>query len=253
MSIENENQFKKMLEIGSIVANCLEYLKAEAKEGITTLELDHLAEKFLAKYGAVSAPRSVYNFPGFVCFSHEREVAHGLPSAKVLRKGDLLNIDVSASKDGYFADNGESFVVGNVKNKKRVLCQHVKTALELALNVARTGTKINRVGLAVEQYAKKHNLTLIRDLGGHGVGQALHEEPEFIGSFCDPRDNRTFTENTVVAIEPFLSNGAHYINESDDGWTLFHDRFYSVQKEHTVMVRSDKPFIFTRPTMSFVS
>jgi len=253
MSIDNEIQFEKMKKIGAIVANCLEYLKSEAKAGVTTAELDYLAGIFLSRYGAVSAPKSEYNFPGFVCFSHEHEVAHGIPSEKVLKNGDLLNIDVSASKDGYYADNGESFVVGNVKNKKNHLCRHVKKVLEVALNTAKSGVKINRVGLAVEQYAKKNKLTVIRDLGGHGVGNSLHEEPGFIGSFCDPRDKRIFTENLVVAIEPFLSNGAHHIDEAADGWTLYHDRFYSVQKEHTLMIRQGRPYIFTKPTMSFVA
>ena len=95
--------------------------------------------------------------------------------------------------------------------------------------------------MAVEQYAKKNKLTVIRDLGGHGVENSLHEDPEFIGSFYDPRDKRIFTENLVVAIEPFHSNGAHHIDEAADGWTLYHDRFYSVQKEHTLMIRKGKP------------
>lgn len=253
MSIDNEIQFEKMKEIGAIVANCLEYLKSETRAGITTAELDYLAGRFLKKYGALSAPKSEYNFPGNVCFSHEHEVAHGIPSAKSLNNGDLLNIDVSASKDGYYADNGESFIVGNVRNKKSHLCKHVKNVLDIALNTARAGVKINRVGLAVEQYAKKNKLTVIRDLGGHGVGSRLHEEPGFIGSFCDSRDKRVFSENLVVAIEPFLSNGAHHIDEAGDGWTLYHDNFYSVQKEHTLMIRKGKPFIFTKPTMSFAS
>lgn len=251
MSIDNETQFQKMQEIGSIVANCLAYLKAKTRAGMTTLELDHLAGKFLAHYGAVSAPKSVYQFPGQACFSLEHEVAHGVPSDRVLRDGDLLNIDVSASKEGHFADNGESFVVGNVKNKKSRLCFHVNKALELALNTARSGVPISHVGLKVEQYAQKNKLTVIRDLGGHGVGTGLHEEPSFIGSFYDPRDKRTFSEHLVVAIEPFLSNGAHHIDEADDGWTLFHKGFYSAQKEHTVMIRKGRPHVFTVPTMSF--
>ena len=251
MSIDNEEQFEKMQEIGSIVANCLEYLKFRAKEGITTSELDFLAGEFLSKYGAISAPKSEYDFPGHVCFSHEHEVAHGIPSNKVLKNGDLLNIDVSASRDGYYADNGESFVVGNIKNKKNILCKHIKNALNEALLNARAGQKINRIGLAIEQYAQKNKLTVIRDLGGHGVGKSLHEEPSFIASFCDPNDKRVFTENLVVAIEPFLSNGAEHITESSDGWTLYHDNYYSVQKEHTVMLTKKKPVIFTKPTMNF--
>lgn len=252
MSIDNEIEFEKMQEIGSIVANCLEFLKTKSVEGITTRELDHLAAQFLNKYGAISAPQSSYGFPGHVCISVEHEVAHGIPSDRVLKDGDLINIDVSASKEGFFADNGESFVIGNRNKKKKALCTHVRNALGFALKSARSGQKINRIGLAVEEYAKKNKLTVIRDLGGHGVGRSLHEEPKFIGSFCDTTDNRILNENLVVAIEPFLSNGAHYIDESTDGWTLFHDNYYSVQKEHTVMIRKGKdPFIFTQPTMRF--
>ena len=251
MSIDNEEQFLKMKMIGAIVANCLELLKSRAQEGITTLELDELAGRFLAKHGAISAPKSVYNFPGQVCISVEHEVAHGVPSARVLRNGDLINIDVSASKDGYFADNGESFVVGNRKSKKHQLCTHVKKVLDIALYSARANIQINRIGLAIENYATKNKLTVIKDLGGHGVGKSLHEEPSFIGSFYDPSDKRQFSENLVVAIEPFISNGAHHIVEAEDGWTLYHDKFYSVQKEHTVMIRSRSPYIFTKPTMRF--
>jgi methionyl aminopeptidase len=251
MSIDNEIQFKKMQEIGSIVANCLQYLKSKARAGMTTLELDYLAEKFLLNYGAISAPKSVYNFPGSVCISLEHDVAHGIPSDRVLKDGDLINIDVSASKDGYFADNGESFVIGNLNNKKAKLCSHVKKALELALKNAKVGKKINQIGYHIEQYAKKNKLTIIRDLGGHGIGNSLHEKPSFIASFYDPKDKRKFTKNLVVAIEPFLSNGAHHINEAKDGWTLFHENYYSVQKEHTVMIRKKSPYIFTKPTMSF--
>ncbi len=253
MSIDNEIQFEKMKEIGAIVANCLEYLKAQARPGITTCELDHMAALFLAQYGAISAPKSEYNFPGHVCFSHEHDVAHGIPNENVLKEGDLLNIDVSASKDGFFADNGESIVIANSKGQKNILCKHVRKALDIALNSARSGSKINRVGLAVETYAKKNKLTILRDLGGHGVGLSLHEEPEFIGSFCDTKDKRVFRENQVVAIEPFLSNGAHYVDEAGDGWTLYHDLFYSVQKEHTVMVRKGRPYVFTNPTKRFAS
>ena len=251
MSIDNDYQFKKMEEIGLIVANCLEYLKAKSVVGISTKELDHLAGNYLTQYGALSAPKSVYNFPGNVCISVEHEVAHGIPSDLILGEGDLINIDVSASKDGFFADNGESFVVGNASKEKKQLCIHVQTALSLALDAARAGSKINRIGLAVENYARRQKISVIRDLGGHGVGLGLHEAPEFIGSFCDPRDKRILKANTVIAIEPFLSNGASHVEESDDGWTLYHHNFYSVQKEHTLMVRKGAPHIFTKPSKRF--
>lgn len=252
MSIDNEFQFEKMKEIGSIVANCLEYLKAKSVPGITTKDLDYLAETFLNQHGAISAPKSTYNFPGHVCISVEREAAHGIPSSRILKDGDLVNIDVSASKDGFYADNGESFVVGiGSSQEKRKLCQHVRNALHLATREVLAGRRISNIGRSVEQYAKKNKLSVIKNLGGHGVGLSLHEEPKFIGSFYDRTDKRTLKENLVIAVEPFISNGGEYVEESEDGWTLFHPTYYSAQKEHTMMVRNKKPYIFTLPTKMF--
>ena len=251
MTIDTQNQFEGMSAIGEIVANCLEFMKASAKPGMTTQELDHLGEEFLKNAGATSAPKSIYNFPGTTCISVEKEAAHGIPSDRVLKTGDLINIDVSAAKDGFFADNGESFLMGKGSKTKRRLLAAVHEALMLAISEVKSGREISCVGRVVEEFAKKKNFTVIRNLGGHGVGRSLHEEPEFIGSFYNKRDRRQFKNNQVVAIEPFLSNGADYVEEADDGWTLFHSRFYSVQKEHTIMVTEGKPHIFTVPTRSY--
>lgn len=250
MSIDTQQQFESMLEIGRIVANCLELLKARARVGMSTLELDEIAGKFLAAEGAISAPKQCYNFPGNFCLSHELIVAHGIPSDTLLREGDLLNIDVSASLNGFFADNGESIVIGK-HAKKEQLCQSVRTALTKALAKVRANSPINVIGSEVEKLARHHSLTVIKNLCGHGVGLSLHEEPELIPSYFDKRDKRRFRENQVVAIEPFLSQGATWVDEAEDGWSLYHPHFYSVQKEHTVMITKNKPFIFTKATKSF--
>lgn len=257
MSIDQPEQFEKMKEIGAIVANCLEYLKSKAKPGITTLELDLLAAKFLEQHGAQSAPMSVYKFPGHVCISLEKEAAHGIPNERVLKAGDLINIDVSAHKEGLFADNGESFVVAGKTSEdselllKNKLCHAVRIALDEGIQAAKAGGKIANIGRAVERVANKHQLTIIENLGGHGVGLSLHEKPEFIAGHYNKRDKRIFTENLVVAIEPFLSHGARWVEEGSDGWTLYHPDFYSAQKEHTIMITKDRPFIFTRPTKNY--
>lgn len=253
MTVDTELQFAKMTAIGEIVANCLEFVKSRTRAGITTKQLDELAARFLAEHGAESAPIAMYKFPGAVCISVEKEAAHGIPSERVLQAGDLINVDVSARKDGYYADNGESYVVGgpSANEEKAKLCAQVKEALYLSLDAISAGSRLNRVGKAVEQFATSQNLTVIRNLGGHGVGQSLHEKPSFIGSFYDRRDKRTFKDKMVVAIEPFLSTGGKYVEEADDGWTLYHKDCYSVQKEHTIMVTKGKPHIFTQPTRMF--
>ncbi|SMF72413.1 type I methionyl aminopeptidase [Pseudobacteriovorax antillogorgiicola] len=254
MVIENEKQLKAMEKIGAIVANCLQLAKAKARPGMTTKELDAIAGAYLDKHGAVSAPISCYKFPGHVCISVEKEAAHGIPGDRVLQAGDLINVDVSAHLDGYFADNGESFIIGGhggkVKNK---LCKTIKNVLDQAILQARAGVRIAEVGRTVEQLAQQSNLTVIRNLGGHGIGKTLHENPEFIASYFDRKDHRRFKEGMCVAIEPFLSNGGDWVEESSDGWTLYQDRYYAVQKEHTIMITKGKPVVLTQPTENFES
>lgn len=251
MTIETQAEFLGMQEVGAIVANCLEMMKAATRPGMTTLELDLLAKRFLDKDGAISAPKSSYGFPGYTCISVEHAAAHGIPNDYRIREGDLLNIDVSAHKNGFYADNGESFVVGRGSRVKRRLTSVVRKALMAAINEARAGRKISRVGEAVQNVARQSGLSVVRNLGGHGVGRSLHEQPQFIASYFDPRDQRVFQDNQVVAIEPFLSDGAQEVKEALDGWTLYHRRFYSAQKEHTVMIRKGRAHIFTEPTKSF--
>jgi methionyl aminopeptidase len=252
MSIDTQQQFESMKHIGRIVANCLELLKARARPGMSTLELDEIGAKYLASLGAISAPKACYHFPGSVCLSHEYVVAHGIPNQTVLQKGDLLNIDVSASLNGFFADNGESIVIGkNVHFNKEKLCHGVRWALNQALKKIRSNCSINVIGKEVEKVARTHGLTIIKNLCGHGVGQSLHEEPNFIPSYVDKRDKRRLQENQVLAIEPFLSLGATWVEEAHDGWSLYHPDYYSAQKEHTIMVTKQRPFIFTTPDKAF--
>ncbi len=217
MTISTAEQLRKLKESGQIVANCLAYLKAKTRAGMTTGELDELAAKFLRNEGANSAPRTVYEFPGAVCISVEHEAAHGIPGDRILQGGDLINIDVSAERDGYFADYGESFVVGAGGTLKRKLSSSVQQALDAAIATIHTGSRMAEVGRAVENVAKRNGLTIIENLCGHGVGRSLHEEPEYIPSYYDPKDRRKFHRGQVVAIEPFLSKGGHYIEEAAGG------------------------------------
>ena len=251
MIIENDKQLQSMKKIGEIVANCLQLLKVKAQPGMTTKELDEIAGKYLAEFGAVSAPISCYKFPGHTCISVNNESAHGIPGDKVLQDGDLINIDVSAQLDGFFGDNGESFVLGKGTKIKNKLCRVVKDALDVAIANAVAGRNINELGRAVQQVAKKNKLTVIENLGGHGIGKTLHDQPDFIPSFFDPDDSRKFKENCCVAIEPFVSNGGNWVDEADDCWTLYLDKHLSAQKEHSVVITKKKPIILTIPTKTF--
>jgi methionyl aminopeptidase len=248
MSIENENDLISLQKIGRIVAQCLQFMGSKLEPGITTLELDQVGEKFLEAQGARSAPRLVYNFPGTTCISVNEEAAHGIPGAKILRAGDLVNIDVSAELDGYFADTGGSFIIPPESFLKTNLCLVTKRALKMALKEATAGRPLNFIGRAIEKEAFKNNLTVIENLGSHGVGRALHEEPDFIPSYYDPEDKRILKKNQVITIEPFLSTGATEVFDTGDGWTLATAKKHlTAQYEHTLVITNGKPLILTLP------
>lgn len=249
MSIENDNDLKALRMIGKIVAQCLQFMSKNLEPGITTLELDELGRCFLEKHGAKSAPKLVYNFPGTTCISVNEEAAHGIPSAStILKAGDLVNIDVSAELNGYFADTGGSFIIPPETTLKQKLCMAAQSALHLAMNEAKANARLNRIGYAVEQEARRHGFTVIENIGSHGVGRALHEEPDFIPNYFDPKDKRILKEGQVITIEPFVSSGGTEVFDTGDGWTLAtHPGIFTAQFEHTMVITKDKPLIMTLP------
>ncbi len=246
MTIETQNDIVKLQLIGKIVADTLKLMIREAKPGMTTLELDQIGAAYLEKFNAKSAPRLMYNFPGTTCISVNEEVAHGVPGNRVLKDGDIINIDVSAELEGYFADTGGSFVLGESNEIQRKVMRATKEALEAAIAVASAGKPINLIGKAIEKIAKKYNLKIIENLGSHGVGKSLHEEPAFIPSYFDKNDRRILKEGQVITIEPFLSSKSRWVEEARDGWTLFTEAgSVSAQYEHSMIITKNKPIILT--------
>lgn len=249
MSIENEKDLQSLRRIGAIVANCLTKMGSSLEPGMKTRELDQIGSQFLAFYGAKSAPKITYQFPGATCISINEQVAHGIPGDRQIQAGDLVNIDVSAELDGYFADTGGSFIVPPVSPVKRNLCEATKRALRMAMKEARAGARLNRIGMAIEKEAARNGLTVIENLGSHGVGRALHEAPGFIPGFFDPSDTRVLKKNSVITIEPFLSTGARSAFEMADGWTLATSkRYLSAQYEHTLVITDSSPLVMTLPS-----
>lgn len=248
MSINSEKDLEGLRKIGKIVARCLQHMQSKIEPGMTTKELDVIGGTFLNLHGARSAPQLTYNFPGFTCISINEEAAHGIPGAKIIKAGDLINIDVSAELGGYFADTGGSSIVPPEKKIHLKICAAAKAALEKAILEARAGAKINRIGHAIESVAVENGLTVIENLGSHGVGRALHEEPSFIAGYYDKRDKRILKENQVITIEPFISSGAHEVFDTGDGWTLATEAgIFTAQYEHTMVITKDKPLIMTLP------
>ena len=247
MTIQNEADIEGLRRIGRIVAEVLQQMLDALEPGMTTAELDAIGTRLLAAAGARSAPQLTYAFPGTTCISVNEEVAHGIPGARRIQAGDLVNVDVSAELDGYFADTGGSRAVPPVTPQKLQLCHATKQALNAALQQARAGAPLNRLGRAIEQVAKRHRLRIIRNLGSHGVGRALHEEPEHIPGYYDAADRRVLHEGMVITIEPFLSTRSDWVEEAEDGWTLkAAPGNLAAQYEHTLIVTRAEPIVVTR-------
>lgn len=248
MSINSEKDLLGLRKVGRVVARCLQHMQSKLEPGITTAELDAIGGEFLAAHGARSAPRLTYNFPGNTCISVNEEAAHGIPSSKILKAGDLVNIDVSAELEGYFADTGSSSIIPPESQLHLKICAVAKKSLKNAILEARAGAKLNRIGFAIETEAARNGLTVIENIGSHGVGRALHEEPTFIPSYYDKRDQRILKENQVITIEPFVSSGAREVFEKEDGWTLTtNPGIYTAQYEHTLVITKGTPLIMTLP------
>ena len=246
MIIDNDDDLKHLKAIGRIVFETLLLMKKSLKPGISTIELDRIGEKNLARYGARSAPILMYDFPGHTCISINDEAAHGIPSGRKVAPGDVVNIDVSAELNGYFGDTGATFTVPPVDPRIEYLCQVTRKSLNAAMAAARAGAKVNQIGQAIERTAINAGFTTIRDLGSHGIGLSLHEEPHFIQNFYDKSDTRTLSEGQVITIEPFLSNGASSTVTADNGWALLiGEGNRSAQYEHTMVITKGKPQVLT--------
>jgi methionyl aminopeptidase len=247
MTIETQDDVAALKRIGKIVSLVLQQMLDTAAPGMTTLELDQLGEQLLEKHGARSAPRLTYDFPGSTCISINEEAAHGIPGDRVIRPGDVLNIDVSAELDGYFADTGGTRIVPPTNAQKTRLCHATRTALSQAMKHARAGQPINGIGAAIERTAKTFGFKVIENLGSHGVGRALHEAPEHIAGYFDPADKRILKEGMVITIEPFLSTKSRVVTETSDGWTLVGAQGnLSAQYEHTMIITKGEPIVVTR-------
>lgn len=247
MSITKEYELKGMEEASYAVATTLRAMREHARAGMTAKELDDFGGEMLNSLGAKSAPKLTYGFPGWTCISINNEVAHGIPSEhKVLKEGDLINIDVSAELNGFWSDNGGSFVLGEDIHGHNKLVDASKRILNKALGQIKGGVRIADIGRLIETEAKKSGYKVIRNLTGHGVGRSLHEEPHEIANFYDRYNLTRFRKNSVVAIETFISTASTTTSTERDGWTLVGSRGgYVAQHEHTIIVTDGKPVILT--------
>lgn len=247
MSITNEAELVGMQKISKAVAYTLKEMRNYAQPGMTTKELDNYGAEILSGFGAKSAPFLTYGFPGFTCISVNNEFCHGIPSDKrILKEGDLVNIDVSAELNGFWSDNGGSFILGNDINNHQKLIDASKQILHKAIYNIKGGVRISDIGHLIESEAKKRGFKVIKNLTGHGIGKSLHEEPNEIANYRDRYNTTRFKKNAVVAIETFISTTSTYAETLKDGWTMVGNKGgYMAQHEHTIVVTDERPMVLT--------
>ncbi|MDR2283919.1 MAG: type I methionyl aminopeptidase [Sphingobacterium sp.] len=247
MLIKKEEDLIGMQRVSDAVAYTLKAMKEHVQPGMTTKELDDFGAKILAGFGARSAPYLTYGFPGCTCISVDNEFCHGIPSdLRVIEEGNLVNIDVSAELNGFWADNGASFVVGNDFNKHQPLVDASIAILRKAISHIKGGVRISDIGHIMDTEARKRGFKVIKNLGGHGIGNCLHEDPDELLNYKNRYDQRRFKKNSVLAIETFISTTSSYAIEQPDLWTMVGNKGgYMAQHENTIVVTDSLPLILT--------
>ncbi len=245
MTVDSDDQLAGLKRVGRAVRETLALMRGLAQPGITPLELDEIGRAKLRAFGARPAPELAYGFPGATCISVNDAIAHGVPDNRPFKAGDLVNIDVSAEIDGYWADSGASFAIGSASAEVRKLCRTTRTALQRAIGSVRAGRPLNVIAQAVCKEARRAGFRVIPELAGHGVGRSVHEAPT-VSNVYDPANRQRLHEGLVITIEPFLTKGSGCIYQAQDGWTLkTSDGALAAQFEHSLVVTKGQPVILT--------
>ena len=245
ITIKSKREIELLRIAGNIVYKTHKYLEPYIKPGITTKELDKLAYDFIISQGATPSFLNYNGFPASICTSVNEEVVHGIPSGRKLKNGDIIGIDIGACYKGYHGDSAWSYRVGSVSDEKSYLLEHTEKALYEGLNMIKPGARIGDISHAIEEYAKSHNLGVVRELVGHGVGNHLHEEPD-VPNYGEAGKGPVLKEGMVIAVEPMLNLGTKEICMLDDDWTIeTEDYSPSAHYEHTVVVTHDGYEILT--------
>ena len=245
MSVNGPDQLEKLRACGRIVAKALRAMADAIRPGVTTAELDAIGSKILAENGAQSSPPLVYNFPGDVCISVNDEVVHGIPGDRAIQPGDLVKLDLTAVKDGYHTDSAVSIQVPPAQEKSRQLAHCAERAFRQALTAARIGNRTRDIGRAVEREVRRRGFHVIRELGGHGIGRTIHEQPS-VPNYADPLARHLLTEGLVITIEPIIAASTGNVCLDRDGWTVrTADGSLSAHYEHTIVITKGEPVLLT--------
>ena len=245
INIKNKDEIDCMIEAGRIVKETLLLMEKNIKPGISTIELDRIAEDFIRSQNATPGFKGLYDYPSTICISIEDEVVHGLPSEKKLKQGEIVGIDVGSIYKGYYGDHAKSFPVGGIDSDKQKLLEVTKKCLELGISKAQPGNRIGDIGNAIQQYAEQNGYGVVRELVGHGIGSSLHEEPQ-IPNYGKAGTGPLIDVGMCFAIEPMINMGSKEVYTKNDGWTICtKDGLPSAHFEHTITITEDGPQILT--------
>lgn len=236
ISIKSDREIELLREAGHIVWLTHKYLEPFIKPGITTKELNRLGEEFILSQGATCSFKGYEGYPAGICTSINQEIVHGIPSNKKLKDGDIITLDIGACVKGYHGDSAWTYAVGNISEESKYLMEHTKKSLFVGLEQIKPGNRIGDIGHAIGEYAASHNLGVVKELVGHGVGTSVHEEPN-VPNYGNANTGPLLKKGMVIAVEPMLTLGSPEIVILDDDWTIeTEDYSRSAHYEHTVVV-----------------
>jgi methionyl aminopeptidase len=245
MSINTPEELEKMRAAGAIVRRVIEAMKRQVRPGVTTAELDEVGAAVIRDHGAQSAPSLVYQFPGANCISLNDEAVHGIPGSRQVQEGDLVKLDVTVEKDGFMADAAVTVAAGRVSEQGQRLIDCAERAFAKAMLVARAGFRVCEIGRVVEREVRRSGFSVIRDLGGHGIGRTIHEAPR-VPNYPDPQASEILSEGLVITVEPIIAAGSGRAVLARDGWTIrTADHKPSAHYEHTLVITKGEPILLT--------
>lgn len=243
--LKSATEIQYMRDAGKIVACAHEAVRENIRPGMTTKELDEIAEREIHKHGAIPAFKGYNGFPASICASVNEEVVHGIPGLKTLKDGDIISVDIGAVYKGYFGDAAKTHAVGSADDEALKLIEVTKQSFYEGLKFCCLGNRLSDISHGVQSYVESHGFSVVRDYVGHGIGQNMHEEPQ-IPNFGIPGKGPRLTEGMALAIEPMVNAGTYKVKTLLDNWTVVTvDGKLSAHYEHSVAITKDEPFILT--------
>ncbi len=245
ITLKNDDQIEIMYRAGQVVARTLSMVRETIRAGMTTGDLDRIIEEFIRSQGALPAFKGYQGYPASACISINEEVVHGIPGKRVIKDGDIVSVDIGSIVDDYYGDSARTFAINEVSKEKAKLMEWTLKSLEAGIDNAKKGNKLGAISSAIQRVAESQGYGVVRQLVGHGIGRAMHEDPQ-VPNFGSPNDGPILEIGTVIAIEPMINMGTHEVKTMPDGWTVVTaDGQPSAHFEHTIAITESGPRILT--------